>query len=89
MKKTNITISYDEEKLNTLKVYLSDKQTTVEDELVKNLDTMYLKMVPASVRDYFVKRAGGKIEKPESKPRKNKKSDTAEGKENVEEHPNG
>ena len=63
MKKVNITISYDEEKLNTLKVYLQDKQVTVEDELVKNLDTMYQKMVPASVRDYLIKRAGGTVQR--------------------------
>ena len=89
MKKTNITISFDEEKLNTLKVYLNDKQTTVEDELVKNLDAMYLKMVPANVRDYFVKRAGGSVEKPAPKPRKNKKPDAADGMENTEEAPHG
>ena len=69
MKKVNITISYDEEKLNTLKVYLQDKQVSVEDELVKNLDTIYQKMVPASVRDYFIKRAGGTVDKPAPKPR--------------------
>ena len=89
MKKVNITISYDEEKLNTLKVYLQDKQVTVEDELVKNLDTMYQKMVPASVRDYFINRAGGTVDKPAPKPRKNKQQDTSAVKEMVEEHPNG
>ena len=89
MKKVNITISYDEEKLNTLKVYLQDKQVTVEDELVKNLDTMYQKMVPASVRDYFIKRAGGTVDKPAHKPRKNKQQDASAAKEMVEEHPDG
>ena len=89
MKKTNITISYDEEKLNTLKVYLSDKQTSVEDELVKNLDAMYLKLVPTSVREYFVKRAGGTVDKPAPKPRKNKQQDASAVKEMVEEHPDG
>lgn len=89
MKKVNITISYDEEKLNTLKVYLQDKQVTVEDELVKNLDTMYLKMVPASVRDYFIKRAGGTVDQPAPKPRKNKQQDASAAKEMVEEHPDG
>lgn len=89
MKKVNITISYDDEKLNTLKVYLQDKQVTVEDELVKNLDTMYQKMVPASVREYFVKRAGGTVDKPALKPRKNKQQDASAAKEMVEEHPDG
>ena len=89
MKKVNITISYDEEKLNALKVYLQDKQVTVEDELVKNLDTMYQKMVPASVREYFVKRAGGTVDKPAPKPRKNKQQDASAAKEMVEEHLDG
>lgn len=89
MKKVNITISYDEEKLNTLKVYLQDKQVTVEEELVKNLDTMYQKMVPASVRDYFIKRSGGMVDKPAPKPRKNKQQDASAVKEMVEEHPDG
>ena len=40
MKKATITISYDEEKLNALKLYLSQKGTTVEDELNKDMDTL-------------------------------------------------
>ena len=53
MKKATITISYDEEKLNALKLYLSQKGTTVEDELNKDMDTLYTKSVPVGVRTGF------------------------------------
>ena len=53
MKKATITISYDEEKLNALKLYLSQKGTTVEDELNKDMDTLYTKSVPVGVREFI------------------------------------
>lgn len=53
MKKVTISISYDEEKLSALKLYLDQKQMQVEDELTKALDALYCKNVPAGVRDYF------------------------------------
>ena len=72
MKKTTISVSYDEERLNTLKVYLCDRGMTVEEELAMNLDTMYVKFVPAQVRDFFAKRSGGLVEKPVPKGKKSK-----------------
>lgn len=53
MKKATITISYDEEKLNALKLYLGQKEIQPEDELTKALDTLYSKVVPANVREYI------------------------------------
>lgn len=58
MKKTTITISYDDEKLNALKLYLGQKNAQVEDELTKALDTLYGKTVPAGVRDFIEMRSG-------------------------------
>ena len=58
MKKVTISISYDEEKLSALKLYLDQKQMQVEDELTKALDALYCKNVPAGVRDFFNLRAG-------------------------------
>lgn len=58
MKKVTISISYDEEKLSALKLYLDQKQMQVEDELTKALDALYCKNVPAGVRDYFNLRSG-------------------------------
>lgn len=38
MKKTTITISYDEEKMNALKLYLEQKGMNAEDELIKSMN---------------------------------------------------
>lgn len=41
MKKISVSVSYDEEKLSTLRLYLEQKGMQVEDELAKSLDTLY------------------------------------------------
>ena len=43
MKKSAITISFDEEKLSALKMYLSQKNAMVESELERMLDSLYSK----------------------------------------------
>lgn len=58
MKKVTITISYDEEKLSALKLYLGQKNGNTEDELTKALDTLYSKTVPAGVREFIDLRSG-------------------------------
>lgn len=58
MKKITITISFDEEKLSALKMYLEQSKRTVEDELEKALETLYLKTVPAGVREFLDMKSG-------------------------------
>ena len=58
MKKANITISYDAEKLSALKLYLGQKNLSVEAELVAATDNLYIKTVPANVRDFIELQAG-------------------------------
>ena len=53
MKKTSITISFDDEKLSALRLYLKPKDQQVETELEKALDTLYTKTVPQGVREYI------------------------------------
>lgn len=53
MKKTNVTIQYDEEKLLPIRKYMSKKGLSLEDELIKIVDSYYTKHVPAQVREYF------------------------------------
>ncbi len=55
MKKINLTISYEEEKLKALRWYLEQKETRLEDELIKAVDTLFQKNVPANVRSYICK----------------------------------
>lgn len=45
MKKTSITISFDEEKLSALKMYLTQRGVQVESELERSLETLYTKTV--------------------------------------------
>ena len=67
MKKINIAIAFDEEKLTALKMYLGQKNMSVEKELEKALDALYGKTVPAGVREYLALRT----ETPTEKKKKN------------------
>lgn len=58
MRQMTIHISCDEEKLSALKLYLDRKGIQIEDELVKTLDALYEKNVPAGVREFIDLRAG-------------------------------
>ncbi len=71
MKKTTITISFDEEKFSALKMYLTQKNMQVETELEKSLDTLYAKTVPAGVRDFIEMKSGNapKFAAPAKKPK--------------------
>ena len=52
MKKANITVSYDSEKLNALRLYLKQKDLTLETELAKAVDSLYNRVVPQGVREF-------------------------------------
>ena len=76
MKKTSVSVSYDEEKLSTLKLYLEQKGIQIEEELTKSLDALYAKNVPAGVREFLNLRSGNaeppapkaRRQRPEPKP---------------------
>ena len=71
MSKKAITISFDEEKLNALKMYLTQKNMQAEKELEKALETLYTKTVPAGVRE-FIEMKSGTAPKPAEKSQKPK-----------------
>lgn len=58
MKKANITISFDEEKLTALRLYMEQKELRLEDELVKAVENFYGRYVPANVRGFIDMRSG-------------------------------
>lgn len=76
MKKISVSVSYEEEKLSALKLYLEQKGSQVESELTKALDVLYAKNVPAGVREFIDLRSGHaeppapkvRRQKPEPKP---------------------
>lgn len=70
MKQVSIQISYDDERLEAMRIFLSENGTTIEDELLSALDAIYRKNVPSQVRAFFEKRSQTEPAKPKSKPDK-------------------
>jgi len=66
----NVTISYDDEKLSALRLYLGQKDGKVEDELLDALEALYQKTVPANVRGYLDMKSGVQIMEPVKKKKK-------------------
>lgn len=75
MKKTTITISFDEEKTAALKLYLKQKGMQMEDELAKAVETLYTKTVPSGVREFIDLRSGNVTESVGTKQNKEKHRD--------------
>lgn len=65
MKKT-ISVSIPEEKLTALRMYMVQKNSSLEDELSKYAEQLYNKHVPQNVREYIAMTTG---EVPEPKRR--------------------
>ena len=53
MKNTAVTIGYDEEKLTATRIYMEQKELSVEQELTKAMEGLYGKYVPANVREFL------------------------------------
>lgn len=53
MKKTNISIMYDDEKLSAIRLYMSQRDLDFKEELEKSVDSLYSKYVPANVREFI------------------------------------
>ncbi len=53
LKKENITLSFDAEKLYALRKYMGLKKINLESELEKQLESLYAKHVSASVREFI------------------------------------
>ena len=53
MKKTSVSIMYDDEKLNAVKLYMSQRDLDFKEELEKSVDTLYSKYVPTNVREFI------------------------------------
>lgn len=58
MKKTSITITWEEDKLSALRLYLAEKDVQVEEALAKALESLYAKAVPQPVQHYLELRSG-------------------------------
>ena len=73
MKKTSVSIMYEDEKLNAVKMYMEQRDLDFKEELEKSVDTLYAKYVPANVREFIDMKSV--LTKP-SKPKKQKEENT-------------
>jgi hypothetical protein len=53
MKKTSVSILYDDEKLSAIKLYMSQRDLNFKEEVEKSVDSLYTKYVPANVREFI------------------------------------
>ena len=67
MKKANITVTFDVDKLSAAQMYMEQKDLSFEDEMEKAAESLYSKYVPAGVREFIEVSAAAK---PAAKPRK-------------------
>lgn len=70
MKKANIPVSYDSEKLNALRLYLKQKDLTLETELAKAVDSLYNRVVPQGVREFVEMQAASPSIRPVTRAKK-------------------
>lgn len=68
MKKSTVTITYDEEKLNAIRYSLAEKDLNLDEELNGILDTLYKKNVHPAVRNYIESKDAAAPSTPAKKP---------------------
>ncbi len=66
MKKTNISIMYDDEKLSAIRLYMSQRDLDFKSELEKSVDSLYAKYVPSNVRE-FIDMKSSQVKPPKAK----------------------
>lgn len=70
MKKTTLVVGYDSEKLNALRLYLKQKDQTLEIEISKAVDSLYTRTVPQGVRDFIEMQAANQSIRSVARPKK-------------------
>ena len=51
--KNTVVITLDDKKVQALKMYLSEKKTSLDEQLSNYADQLYNKVVPQNVRDFI------------------------------------
>jgi len=75
MKKIEITLSFDEEKLEALEFSLRKERSSVQKKMQEELNSLYEQTVPEAVREYLERKAAPVRERP----RRPAKTEKAEG----------
>jgi len=71
MKKSTITMTYDEERLNAIRLFLMQKNLDLDTELEGFFDSLFKKIVPPDVRRFLEMKDGSTPDKSSSSTRKN------------------
>ena len=56
MKNSNVSVSFEDEKLSAVRRYMQKKNANLEEELTMQLEKLYQKYVPAGVQEYIAER---------------------------------
>ncbi|MBR3805440.1 MAG: hypothetical protein IKJ13_01215 [Clostridia bacterium] len=63
----NIQFTYDEDRLEALKVFLDEKGKNLESELVSMMDNLYEKTVPQKVQIFLERKGKTETQRPKQK----------------------
>ncbi len=80
MKKISVNLEYDEEKLAALRLYLEQKNISLECRIAEQLEALYQKNVPLTVRQFIDFKSGSSKDDSPKKSDKESKSSSAEQK---------
>lgn len=56
MDKTSVSVTFDKEKVDALRIYILQKNSTIDIELQKSMEALYTKFVPNIVREFIKKK---------------------------------
>lgn len=80
MKKISVSVEYGEEKFNALQLYLRQKGISLEDRIAEQLEALYQKNVPLTVRQFIGFKSENLNGGSQNKPGKGLKSSDAQQK---------
>lgn len=69
MNKVPLTLSFEEEKLEAMEIFLKKDNSSVQKKMEDALKKLYEEVVPEPVREYVDAKAGGKPKRPTPAPK--------------------
>ena len=56
MDKTSVSVTFDKEKVDALRIYILQKNSSIDVELQKSMEALYTKFVPNLLREFIKKK---------------------------------
>ena len=56
MDKTSVSVTFDKEKVDALRIYILQKNSSIDVELQKSMEALYTKYVPNILREFIKKK---------------------------------